>query len=206
MGLATFAELKTSIANWLDDSTLTSLIPDFITLAEARFNRELRTPDMEATTTITADAESEDLPANFLGMRQIVRSGSPDVALDYMAPQHLKTLRASGTSGAPTAYTIVDDKLMFAPTPDGSYSVEVSYYARITPLSDSATSNWILSRHPDLYLCASLAAAELYGWNDARASLMKAQADEIIADINAEGNKRRLGSAPLIARGRVAFS
>ena len=42
MAITTYAELKTAIANWLNREDLTSVIPDFISLAEADFNRKLR--------------------------------------------------------------------------------------------------------------------------------------------------------------------
>ena len=35
MAITTYSELKTSIANFLDRDDLTSVIPDFISLAEA---------------------------------------------------------------------------------------------------------------------------------------------------------------------------
>ncbi len=42
MSLSTYSDLQTSIANYLARSDLTSIIPDFITLAENRLRRELR--------------------------------------------------------------------------------------------------------------------------------------------------------------------
>ena len=51
MAIGTFAQLKTAAANWLDRSDLTDRIPEFIALAEARFNRILRTRDMETVST-----------------------------------------------------------------------------------------------------------------------------------------------------------
>ena len=51
MSIGTFAELKTAAANWLDRSDLTDRIPEFIVLAEARFNRVLRIRDMETVST-----------------------------------------------------------------------------------------------------------------------------------------------------------
>ncbi len=42
MAISTYAELKTSIANWLDREDLTDIIPDFIALAETRHKRELK--------------------------------------------------------------------------------------------------------------------------------------------------------------------
>ena len=39
MAIGTFDELKTSIGDWLNRDDLTAVITDFITLAEAQFNR-----------------------------------------------------------------------------------------------------------------------------------------------------------------------
>ena len=38
----TYSELKSNIADWLNRSDLTSVIPTFISLAENRLNRQLR--------------------------------------------------------------------------------------------------------------------------------------------------------------------
>jgi hypothetical protein len=47
MALATYANLKTSIANWLNRSDLTTEIAeDFIVLTEADFNSKLRVRKM----------------------------------------------------------------------------------------------------------------------------------------------------------------
>ena len=40
MAITTYAELKSSIANWLNRDDLTSVIPDFISLTEAGINRD----------------------------------------------------------------------------------------------------------------------------------------------------------------------
>ena len=42
MAINTYATLQTAVANWLDRSDLTDRIPEFIALAEARMNRNLR--------------------------------------------------------------------------------------------------------------------------------------------------------------------
>ncbi len=41
MALDTYSGLKTTIADYLNRDDLTSAIPSFITLAEAKFNRKL---------------------------------------------------------------------------------------------------------------------------------------------------------------------
>ena len=206
MALDTFSALKASIAGWLNRSDLTTVIPDFITLAEARFNREIRSPEMETRATAPAAGEYVALPTGFLGMRSICLDGSPDTPLDYFAPQHLKTIRAEGTAGSPRAYTIVDDQILLVPAPSASPSVEMVYFARLPALSDANATNWLLTDHPDLYLAASLAAAEAYVWNDERLPMWRDTASAIIETINLAGDKKRRGSAPLVARGMTAFS
>lgn len=200
MALGTYSDLKTSIAGWLNRTDFTAVIPDFIALAEARFNRVIRHPEMETAGTVSATSESTALPAGFLEMRSVWREDSPDAPLDYFPPSHLRTMRASATNGDPTAYTIVGGNLILAPVP-ASETIGLYYYTKIPALSDSATTNWLLTAHPDLYLFASLAAAEVYGWNDQRLGLLKSGADEIMEQINAAGRKRRDGAAPLQMRG-----
>ncbi len=46
MAYTNYSDLKTSVANYLGRSDLTSVIPDFISFAEMRMARELRTRQM----------------------------------------------------------------------------------------------------------------------------------------------------------------
>ena len=46
MAFTSYSELKTTIANYLARSDLTTQIPDFIRLAEIRLQRDLRTRQM----------------------------------------------------------------------------------------------------------------------------------------------------------------
>ena len=57
MAITTYAELQTALDNWLARTDLQSRTPEFITLAEARMNRELETRSQEkrATSALVAD-------------------------------------------------------------------------------------------------------------------------------------------------------
>ena len=56
MAISTYAELKTSIANWLDREDLTDIIPDFIALAETRHKRDFKIRRMETRVTANMPA------------------------------------------------------------------------------------------------------------------------------------------------------
>ena len=78
MALTTYTTLKTSIANWLNRSDLsTEIADDFIVLTEADINAKLRIRKMINQATITINAETENLPTGFLQVRDFyILSGS----------------------------------------------------------------------------------------------------------------------------------
>ena len=81
MAIGTFAQLKTAAANWLDRSDLTDRIPEFISLAEARFNRLLRIRDMETVSTAistSAGTREYSLPTGFVQMKEFHLTTDPD--------------------------------------------------------------------------------------------------------------------------------
>lgn len=157
MAITTYAELKTAIANWLARSDLTSEIDDFIDLAEAEYNRDLRIRGMETSTSFTIDSEQEDLPTGFLGVRSfVITSTTNKTILQYMSPFHQFHTQGGSTTGTPRAYSIEGSKFRFSPSPDASYTATLVYYKAITSLSSSNTTNDILTYHPELYLYGSL--------------------------------------------------
>ena len=56
--------------------------------------------------------------------------------------------RSGDTSGKPAYYAITAGEIEVYPTPDGTYTTELYYYSRITALSSSNTSNWVLEYFP----------------------------------------------------------
>ena len=157
MALNTYSALKASVANWLNRTDLTDEIVDFISLTEADFNSKLRIRKMISETTITIDAETEDLPTGFLQIRDFfIVSGSTKLPLRYMTPSQMDSIKGTSTTGTPEVYTILGDKLRFAPKPDSTYTATLNFYKKFDALSDSNTSNFILSDHPAIYLYGAL--------------------------------------------------
>jgi hypothetical protein len=158
MALSTYAELKTTIANWLNRSDLTSEISDdFIVLTEADLNAKLRIRQMHAQTTITIDAETETVPTGFLQVRDFyILSNGAKFPMTFISPAQMDAVKASSTTGVPSSYTILGSTFRFAPRPDSTYSGVLNYYKKFDPLTSSNTSNYILADHPAVYLYGSL--------------------------------------------------
>ena len=158
MALSTYSELKSSIANFLNRSDLTTEIQDdFIKLTEADFNSKLRVRKMIAQSTLTIDSETEALPTGFLQVRDFyILSGSTKYPLRYMTPSQMDQVKGTSVTGIPQAYTILGDTFRFMPKPDSSYTGYINYYKKFDALSDTNTTNFILTDHPAIYLYGSL--------------------------------------------------
>ncbi len=157
MALNSYSALKTSVANWLNRSDLTTEIEDFVVLAEKDFNSKLRIRKMIAQSSVTINAETVALPTGFLQIRDFfITQGGTKHSLTYITPTQMDQIKGSSTTAMPEVYTILGDNFRFAPIPSSSFSGTLNFYKEFDPLSDSNTSNFILTSHPAIYLYGSL--------------------------------------------------
>ena len=200
MAISTFAELKTAAANWLDRSDLTDRIPEFISLAEARFNRVLRVRDMEAVSTAistSAGTREYDLPTRFVQMKEFHLTTDPLTPLAYITPEMMTRMQAGSAKSKPQVFTIIADKVRLGPNPDAVYTTSMLYYQAFAALSDSATTNDMLTNNPDVYLYGTLLEAEPFIMNDERVPLWLAAFEKAVSDIQNQDNKDRHSGSQL---------
>ena len=199
MALTSYSSLKTAVANYLGRSDLTSQIPDFITLAELRLSREIRTRKLlnSVTTSTVAGDSTVEIPSDFLEMRDIYLSGNPRITLNYESPSAFTRNAQAEVSGKPGFYTMLGQEFEFAPVPDKVYTVELLYYYKPTPMSDSVASNEFLANYPDALLYATLAEAEPYLMNDARVQVWAQLYDRSINNINTSDQNSEFAGVPL---------
>tara|TARA_R110000744_G_scaffold362263_2_gene470290 strand:- start:477 stop:1127 length:651 start_codon:yes stop_codon:yes gene_type:complete len=165
MALATYTELKTSVANYLNRDDLTSVIPDFISLTENRMNRDLRVRAnmIRSTTTTTSGTAFYNLPSDLIELRNITfNTGSQIYALAYLSPESGSREYGSIVSGSPRAYTNLGTNIQLYPAPDGEYTIGINYFQQLTPLSNTVSTNNILETFPDLYLYGSCLEGATY--------------------------------------------
>ena len=200
MAIGTFAQLKTATANWLDRSDLTDRIPEFIALAEARFNRVLRIRDMETVSTAistVAGTREYDLPTRFVQMKEFHLTTDPITPLAYITPEMMSRMQAGSSKSKPQVFTIIADKVRLGPNPDAVYTTSMLYYQAFAALSDSATTNDMLTNNPDVYLYGTLLEAEPFIMNDARVPLWLAAFEKAVSDIQNQDNKDRHSGSQL---------
>ena len=199
MALTSYSTLKTAVANYLGRSDLTSQIPDFITLAEVRLSREIRTRKLlkSVTTSTVAGDSTVEIPSDFLEMRDIYLSGNPRISLSYESPSAFTRNAQAEVSGKPGFYTLLGQEFEFAPIPDKVYTVELLYYFKPTAMSDSVSSNEFLANYPDALLYAALLESEPYLMNDARIAVWSSLYDRAIANINTSDQNSEFAGVPL---------
>lgn len=170
MALSTYTELKSSVADWLNRTDLTSVIPDFISLAEAQIERTLRTRQMIVRATASIDSEYSAVPADFLETKSIKLNTNPVTSLTFETVDALDSLKSTTyiSAGKPQLFSIVGGQIRVLPVPDSTYTAELIYYAKLSKLSSTNATNWLLTQAPDVYLYGSLMQAAPYLKDDSR--------------------------------------
>jgi hypothetical protein len=203
MALSTYSELKSSVADWLNRTDLTSAIADFVSLAEAQMERKLRTRQMLSSANATIDTEYAATPTDFLEAKSFKLTTNPVTVLGFETIDSLDNLQAQyPSSSKPRFFTVVGGQFRFLPVPDSSYTGELAYYAKLSKLSDSNTSNWLLTAAPDAYLYGTLMQAAPYLQDDARIATWSALYSSALEDLQVSDDRGATSGGALVARAR----
>lgn len=197
MALATYTDLQAAVASWLARSDLTTPIPDFIALAEAKLNRLLRCRQMEQRSTATA-TEYMELPTGFLELRNIQLNTSPKTALELVSPDEIDRDYSAAT-GKPLVYCLLANQIQLGPAPDSTYTVEIDYYEVIPPLASNST-NWLLTAAPDIYLYGSLLEASIYLIDDPRVPGWNAAYTQVLQQLQSADRRARWSGSRMAVR------
>jgi hypothetical protein len=196
VSIRNYTELQASIAGWLKRSNLTERIPDFITLAEAALNRQLRVRQMTAYYSRSTDQSMIALPDDFLEAEKIQLDGMTLTYLDRYAADS-DTL---STSGHDRRYTMVGQSIWLLTRVEKMSRFGMWYYQRITPLSDEEPQNWLIEDAPDAYLYGALLQAEPYLKNDARVATWGQLYGDVLTAMGVTSTRARTQGSALVMR------
>lgn len=185
--LDTYANLKTSIANFAHRGDLTSIIPDLITLAENRINGDLDARFQDTVTSLVTVASTQTVatPTGMMNIRAItVTSTTPTQTLLYQTPESFQIAHQYAQTGTPFNYTVIGSSIYLAPIPDAVYTLTTSYKAKIVALSDTVTTSSLLTNYPKVYLCAAMCEVAAYCQNKTMAQHWEPQYKDAIDSVN----------------------
>lgn len=204
MAITTYSQLKSAVANWLNRSDLDSVIPDFIALAEAQFNRTVRHRKMVTRLQSTLSGPYTNFPADWLQTIRFQLNTNPVTPLLFVTPeQALEESMVYSAGQQPLFYTVVGEQFQVVPAPNTSYATELLYYAKLPALSDSNTTNWLLTESPDLYLYGALIQSAPYLKEDERINTWAGIYQKLLDDMMLADEHARIGSSKLKTRIRT---
>tara|TARA_A200000113_G_scaffold105517_1_gene94809 strand:+ start:3997 stop:4626 length:630 start_codon:yes stop_codon:yes gene_type:complete len=201
MALDTYTNLKSTIANYLNRDDLTAYLGDFITLTEARLNRELRVREMvntDTSITTVAGTQSYALPTGYIEATTVIFQSDPYCTLRFISNSDFyNKYNASQSRGKPTYFTILGSNILLGVAPDTATTLQINYYKTLTALSDSNATNDILTNYPELYLYGSLAESAPFIMQDDRINTWATLYKEAIKNANETSSRGSTTSSPL---------
>lgn len=196
-----YASLKTAIGEW-DASTLDGDADVFIDLAEAYFNVKLRLRQMETVEDLTPDVDSVcTLPTDYIEYKRVVELASIRRKLAYITEDAADGLYPTRAGGSPCHFMIVGSELTALPL--SSNDIELTYYQKIPALSGSATTNWLLLEHPNLYLHACLLYAGEWRKDDGQITKESTFVQNYVDLLHAADNRGKFARAGVTLPGVV---
>ena len=171
----TYDELKTKIRDYtevgstvLSDTIINGIIED----AEFRIFRDVDSDNNRkyASANLVLNTRFIDTPDNLLIVRsaQIVDSDGTASAdnrdfLQYRDTNFMSEYNPKGETGVPKYYSYWDENtLVFAPTPDATYTIQINYILKTLGLSSTNTTTYLSQKFPNGLLYACL--VEAYGF------------------------------------------
>jgi hypothetical protein len=183
MAFTNYTSFVSTVESYLARTDLTSVIPDFIQMAQLRMSRDLRTEAMLKVATTTPTDNKVGFPNDFLELREMHFQGNPPILLEFQSPDLFFRNGQTTLSGRSHYFTMLGTEFQFAPSQDTDYTIQILYYAQPTFISSTTSSNLFLAYYPDALLYATLAEAEPFLMNDARIQTWSALYDRAIANI-----------------------
>lgn len=199
MAITTYTELKAAVADFLNRDDLTSVIPTFISLAESSINRDVRHYKMENLSQASTSNKFLVKPADWVENIKLGIVNSGYRPLELVSQAEIGNLRRmyADRIGEPRYYIMSENAYELFPTPDGEYELELLYYQKISSLSDSNASNWLLEDAPDVYLYGSLIHSAPYLKDDARTAIFSQMYAAAVMQLNSASGKAKFSGTGL---------
>lgn len=193
MPFSNYTELKAAVTGWLHRSDLVAQIPDFIALAETQINRiaQVRSMENEAALTVAIGARTIALPAGFTSPIG-VWMGAHRRELSPATPEELPI---TTTPGQPQYWAVDGTNLAFECPSDVARTATLRYRGGFK-LSDTAPTNALLTKYPDIYLYGALLQSASWIRDADSLALWREMYARTVSEINKTESRAR-AAAPL---------
>lgn len=204
MAIGTYSELRSAVAGWLNREDLTSRIFEFVSLAHSDINRKLRTQEMVTLLSATAAAATVDMPDDceevlYISLGDDGTTGDLDLV---SLPELKKRYDLLPEAGPPSCYALAGQRIYFARWAE-SVAYALAYYASVPALVGDDDTNWLLTKHPDVYLYGALAHSAPFLMEDERVPLWTGAYQNALESLNGRNTRQQFAGQPMARRGRL---
>jgi hypothetical protein len=202
--ITNYSSLQSAVADYLNRQDLTSQIPMFIQFCEADLNTRLRCREQIVRAEATSNAEFVQLPSDWVEAInvQIVDGQSP---LRYVTLDEADIVKKERRFDFVHFYSLMNGAIELVPAPTDDVDIEMVYYRNIPALTNNNTTNWLLTRAPDVYLYGALTHAAPFLLDDQRISVFGSIYAGRVQALNDEAQKSLHSGSPLVARTRRVY-
>ena len=214
-----YQTLLAAAAVVLDRKDIGDYLPVCVGAATATFNRLLRVREMErrSVATITAPAEFVDLPDDLLEIKRIRPiTTPPSLALksftyDQFQQEMVARPATLPPATVPSYFARYGDQIMVGPPATGStapgpsagtYELEILYLGAISTLSNAGPTNWMITKHPDIYLWQTLVATAPFLRDDERIGVWQGLANAGMEQLIVANERTELQGGTMAPFGR----
>lgn len=201
-----YTEIKDMALGYADrqDTDITGKMDLFLKMVESRINRALETQTMITTVqTVLVDNVFEyTLPTGFLSIKDIkvVNTDNENYSypLEMASPERVTTFRLDGSDQR--IFAILGNTVQICSNPyDATLNLvlEISYYQRLAALTNTSTTNWISTNHPDAYIFGLMVEINSYVKDADATMLWENRFNGVLSDITSQ-DIRHLWSGPTL--------
>ena len=202
MALGTYSGLSTAITSWMEGrADIAAQFDDFLLLAEADINRYLRVREMETSTSLTPSATgAATLPSGYLEWRAVIWTGTPRRELQLIDPMQAEHLYGYRESDTPRHFTLSASTIQVLPV--STTAISLLYYTAVPALTSVATTNWLLTKAPGVYVAGICRHASLWLRMEQDVMLYEAQFMGEIERLMADDKGQRYARGASIGQGQ----
>lgn len=217
--MASYQQLSTEVASWINRQDVLPLIPGWVLLVETELNETLRSRPQVTSAIQPIDAPYIALPFDFASMESI-RDNTTGCILtlkDTWTGSWTDTWENNGggpvwsaysqiqPNPAASAYRLVSNCIEFLPhptipnPPDPTWTPQVvfmSYYSKMRPLIQPTDTNPVLEQLYGCYLFGLCKFAAMWAKDDARASQMDTAYQQAVTRANTWTQQSTFSGAP----------
>lgn len=138
---ADFIDLQTAVVEHVRNPSIADVFPRLVKLAEVTFNRRLRCREQITTSALTITSGAAALPSDYAALLGVFDASG--VELIQQPVQALQVQQTRGYYGLSGSNVIAKNDEVLS----------LIYYAKVPTITDSLTdTNWLLEKHPGVYL------------------------------------------------------